>query len=291
MEWEGAIGLANNWSEIAPDLTQHDFEIYHNISQAFDMHQFHSHSFYEIRLIRQGYVSHYDENSSSDLGPGSISILPPGVFHRTSRTPSRSAVLNYDRILLYVSPQFLQQMDTDSFKISPLFDSFADTNSQSLLLTLTDLDKLYQPLSEIVQTNRDDEPLIHLQNRAKVMLVLAQLAERIMQHGASQPAAEDTSLVPQVIAYINANLSENLSLDSLANRFFVNKFYLSHQFKAYTQLSLHQYVVARRMQHAQALLRQGKSPLAVSEACGYREYSSFYKAFLKETGQSPKTFS
>lgn len=150
---------------------------------------------------------------------------------------------------------------------------------------------MQQPLSDIVQTDRDDEPLIHLQNRAKVMLVLAQLAGRIMQQDASQPAVEDTSLVPQVIAYINANLSENLFLDSLANRFFVNKFYLSHQFKAYTQLSLHQYVVARRMQHAQTLLRQGKSPLAVSQACGYREYSSFYKAFLKETRQSPKAFS
>lgn len=46
----------------------------------------------------------------------------------------------------------------------------------------------------------------------------------------------------------------------LSERFYISKFYLSHQFKQYTQLSLHQYILSRRMMHAQILLRSGHAP-------------------------------
>ena len=286
----GGINMANNWCEQTPNLVLHEFEIYDNCSPTIIMNQFHGHSFYELRFIKNGLIHHYCENSSIELGPGDFSLLPPGFFHRVTPISSEKKISNYTRLLLYVSTDLVRSLDSDRFCLSEVFDSFGTSGTQHIHMDADELDSYYLPLQEIVRRNRDDDPLTHLINRAQVELVLARMAERILQLSEPVAPAVDTSLVPRVIAHINANLSENLSLDSLAERFFVSKFYLSHQFKQYTQLSLHQYVLTRRMMHAQLLLRSGEAPTSVAAACGYHEYSSFYKAFLRETGQSPRMF-
>lgn len=282
--------MANNWYEITPDLVAHEFEIYDNCTAPILMSHFHCHDFYELRFIKSGNVQHYCENSTVQLSAGDVSIIPPGVFHRTDSRLSPQPKPLYTRLLLYVSSAFMQTLDSDRFSISDLFTSFANSSTPYFHMDSDELVSYYQPLQEIVRRNRDEEPLSHLINRAQVELMLARIAERILQCGPHATPVEDSALIPRVIAYINANLSEPLSLDSLADRFSVSKFYLSHQFKQYTQLSLHQYVLARRMLHAKSLLRAGQSPSAVAIACSYQEYSSFYKAFLRETGQSPRNF-
>ncbi|TCL57196.1 AraC-like DNA-binding protein [Kineothrix alysoides] len=60
------------------------------------------------------------------------------------------------------------------------------------------------------------------------------------------------------------HLEEELTLDAIANKFFVSKYYISHIFK---------YNISQ-----------------VYQSFGFRDYSSFYRAFKKEFGISPKEF-
>lgn len=280
--------MANNWVESRPNLVAHEFEIYDNVSTSMYMEHFHGHSFYEIRFIIYGHILHYTETSVIELCDGAVSVVPPGLFHRAM--PAASADDPYARVLLYVSTEFMHALDSDALNLSGVFDRFGYHGKQHLHLPGETMRALFEPLQEIVASDNDDKPLRHLINRSSVVLSLARLAELLEQSVDPYQSTGEISLVPRVIAHINANLSENLSLDSLAERFFVSKFYLSHQFKQYTQLSLHQYILARRMMHAQILLRSGYSPTVVARECGYHEYSSFYKAFLRETGKSPRRF-
>ena len=287
--------MANNWDESFPDLINHSFEIYDNCTDAPDMTQFHMHDFYEIRFIIHGNVTHYSENAVHNLGDGCITVIPPGHFHRVTprkESSEKQSTNKYERILLYLSPKFLCSLNSEAFKLSEVFDVFGGSVLNHLSVNPAELPEFTQPLREIVRKNADDAPLYHISNSAVVVLVLASLAERILSHRKLDLKLKsgEGALVPDVISYINSNLSENLSLDSLSEKFFVSKFYLSHQFKQYTQLSLHQYVLTRRMMHAKFLLSSGKSPSETAKACGYHEYSSFYKAFLRETGQSPCNF-
>lgn len=281
--------MPNNWSEAFPNLDLHEFEIYDNVSNDMNMPSFHGHSFYEFHFIGDGYVRRYTENTVCDMGPGCISIMPPQLFHRVTQEHAKTSSVPYRRILLYVSVNFMHFLEADQFKIARIFDDFGHPGDRYLQLNREEMSTFYRPLQQIVRIDRDDEPMQHLQNRAQIMLLLTRLAEYIANNRFST-WSEEPSLVYKVIAYINANLSENLSLDSLAARFFVSKFYLAHRFKEYTQLSLHQYVLIRRMIYAQSLLRSGESPTTVAKLCGYREYSSFYKVFLRETGKTPRSF-
>ena len=287
---QGGNSVPNNFREDTPNLAKNEFEVYYNCSPSVVMDRFHGHSFYELRIIIHDHILHYNESSISELCSGDISIIPPGLFHRIMPAQDTGTIPDYTRILLYLSINFVRSLDTETLRVSEMLNHFGYSGPQHLRLPDEEFAAFCQLLKDVVTADNDDEPLGHFANRARVMLALSQIARAISQNAFLPPSGENTALIPRVIAYINAHLSSDLSLDMLSERFYISKFYLSHQFKQYTQLSLHQYILSRRMMHAQILLRSGHAPTHVAAACGYREYSSFYKAFLRETGVAPKDF-
>jgi AraC-like DNA-binding protein len=96
--------------------------------------------------------------------------------------------------------------------------------------------------------------------------------------------------VADVIAYINEHIGQELSLDEVSGHFYISKFHLIREFKSYTNRSVYQYIVAKRIIQAKLLMQSGVPPTKVYLKCGFREYSSFYKAFKKETGLSPQQY-
>ncbi len=93
--------------------------------------------------------------------------------------------------------------------------------------------------------------------------------------------------VMRVIRYINDNLSDELSLDELARRFFVSKYYLCHMFRKATGVSVLGYINTKRIAMARRLLAAGESATAVAYRVGFGNYSSFYRAFCKQVGHAP----
>ena len=111
---------------------------------------------------------------------------------------------------------------------------------------------------------------------------------RIALH--TQPQQDETAvsdLVDQVLHYIGRHITEELTLDGLAERFFVSKYHLSHTFTRDVGVSLHRYITLRRLLMARQLLGAGVAAGQVSAACGFSDYTSFYRAFKAEYGISP----
>ena len=81
-----------------------------------------------------------------------------------------------------------------------------------------------------------------------------------------------------------------LTLDDLEGTFFASKYYILREFKKYTGLSVHQYMIIRRVMLAQELIGQGVKPREACIQCGFTDYSSFYRAFKARTGLSPEQF-
>lgn len=54
-----------------------------------------------------------------------------------------------------------------------------------------------------------------------------------------QISEKNPEFIRDVIAYINQNVVHAPSLDDLAEKFYVSKYYLSHRFKEYTQTTIH----------------------------------------------------
>ena len=95
------------------------------------------------------------------------------------------------------------------------------------------------------------------------MAELLRLAEgRVPEEGAQ----ESPPLVSQVVDYLGAHYREELSLDALAERFFVSKYHLSHLFSRSVGTSVYRYVLLKRLQNARQLLLDGNRKMYAGTA-------------------------
>ena len=94
-------------------------------------------------------------------------------------------------------------------------------------------------------------------------------------------------IIRQALSYVNNNLTHDISIQTIAAALNISGSRLSHIFKNYTGTSLWNYIIARRIQHAGILLKQGASITDACYECGFNDYSHFVKVFHKIMGVSP----
>ena len=91
-----------------------------------------------------------------------------------------------------------------------------------------------------------------------------------------------------VIKYINRHLSDDLSLISLAERFYLSKTHLNRLFKQSTGTTVWDYIIVKRLFLARKLINAGESPSKVYSQCGFQDYTTFYRAYKQHFGVCPK---
>jgi AraC family transcriptional regulator len=95
-----------------------------------------------------------------------------------------------------------------------------------------------------------------------------------------------------VIEYIMENLGRDLTLAQMAAVAHLSPYYFARQFKAATGLSPYQYVISRRVERAQHLLRKDEElDLAeVALRAGFSDQSRFSFQFKRIVGVTPRQF-
>lgn len=91
----------------------------------------------------------------------------------------------------------------------------------------------------------------------------------------------------RITGYISEHLSEDLTVATLAKKMNISVSGISHIFKKEMGIPVHRYVTQRRLIFAQSLLLTGKKPSKIYSDCGYKDYSSFYKAYCLHFGYPP----
>lgn len=130
--------------------------------------------------------------------------------------------------------------------------------------------------------------LATMQSPARELLMRVMISEFVAAVSAVTDREKDPSpLGMQVMNYIDAHPAQTLSLDALAKRFFVSKFYLCRSFRAYAGESLHGYRTRRRVEAACRLMAAGDTAAAAAWKTGFSDYSTFYRACRKLYGAAP----
>jgi two-component system response regulator YesN len=93
----------------------------------------------------------------------------------------------------------------------------------------------------------------------------------------------------EIKEYIDRNFTDShLSLEILANKFFVSKEYLSKAFKSMYQCNITEYIVGRRMEQARKLLEDNELQIkSIAAKVGYEDVTYFYRVFKKYFKISP----
>ena len=268
-------------------MLSQDFELYYYNDHNLSTVNMHTHPYYEFYFFLEGNVSMQIGDSLYPLGYGDIMLIPPMLSHRLlihgTDMPYRRFVLwisrDYGQHLLALSPdygyltEYAQKHQTYLFHTDQL--SFNSVQSKILRLLEEMHDRRFGRDAQIPLCIND---LILLLNR----IVYTQKHAKIQ--------AEETPLFERLVEYIEEHLDEDLSLERLSDAFFVSKYHISHVFKNNLGISIHQYITKKRL----ALCREAMtSDAPVSDlylGCGFGDYSSFYRAFKKEYGISPKEY-
>ena len=98
---------------------------------------------------------------------------------------------------------------------------------------------------------------------------------------------EGDPLITECIRYIDSNFTKNISVAGISRELRVSESALAHSFKKELGISLYKYIVEKRLIYAHKLISENKKPTKIYLDCGYNDYPTFYKAYLKMFGYPP----
>ena len=243
----------------------------------------HCHDQYELYFFISGSGEFFIEGSQVNLFPYTLLLMRPvdfHYFHLTGSTP-------YERCALHFSAGLLPEPDR-----SFLLSSFGEAGSASAEQSVYPIQQYPELIAAFSRLDRacklpEDEQLLMI--RAILMEILTMLigCRRRPRQSESSTKMLTRTMVSEIVDYLNAHLSERLSLDQLTSHFFISKYHLCRTFKQSTGLTVLEYMTEKRIFLAKALLQQGVGPTTVANRCGFTDYSAFYRAFKQLTGFSP----
>lgn len=102
---------------------------------------------------------------------------------------------------------------------------------------------------------------------------------------------EKKDVVEQVKDYIRAHYNTEISLNEIAQRFYLNPYYLSQLFKKKTGMTYQNYLTLLRMEQAKRLLSETEYRIyEIGEMLGYNDTAYFSKLFERENGCKPSEY-
>ncbi|MGM9629566.1 AraC family transcriptional regulator [Butyricicoccus sp.] len=269
-------------------MTDHLYEYHHYRNDTPPEIDFHQHEFYEIYLFISGSVNYIIEGRTYKLQPGDILLTNNSDIHRPEILPSDQP---YERSIIWLDEDFFRGMRLIGEDLTACFKDAARRNYRLIRPTKSQLAQI-QKLCEILEFERASNQIgnrVMAYSAIATILVLLSRAYYDTPDSAQKDITE-SDLVNQIITYINEHLAEDLTLDDLADHFYVSKYHLSHQFKQFTGLSLYQYIMKKRLTIARNMLMTGTPVTTVYTKCGFNDYSNFLKAFKREFGMNPSDY-
>jgi AraC-like DNA-binding protein len=258
-----------------------DNQIYshHSIDVHPDVDEFamHAHEWYEILYFISGSGTYMVEGSQYPLKPHDVFILRPAEMHKLVINPD----VPYERMVIHFSPDVIAPLDP----AQDLLRAFCDRplGQQNRYSLASDPDGLLR--GAFAAFKFDKIPDVRINLTARLLLILTALDGL---HGSGQMHTPAPGLQSQVVNYVNDHLFEDISVQYIADAFYRSKSQISRIFHQATGSSLWDYVVIKRLMAARAMIQRGEAAHEACSACGFTDYSAFYRAYRNHFGNSPR---
>ena len=261
----------------------HEGLLLRHLTTSYSMNgTFHRHEGYEVYLFLKGNVNCYVEQQCFHMERGDLLVIRPGQYHRPAMLDSS----NYERITMNFQESVFQHFSTDTTDLSSFFRVLSKDKVFFVHLSEEQLQQYLSLITKIEQLWDSEEfgndVLIH-----SCLTRLFVLINRAFRTTGQQTSNIMPKLIRDLLRYIDANLSEPITLKTLEHEFYLNGTYISRQFKKHTGLTLRNYLLDRRISYACTLL---DSDLSITEVChrsGFSDYANFIRSFTKTVGVSP----
>lgn len=259
-----------------------NFRLFHLKDEVKSRIDYHYHEFYKLLFLVSGNGGYSVEGKRYLLKSGDVVLIGSQCVHR----PEFESGMPYERIILYISPDFLQQQSSPDCDLTECFlESFGHV--------LRPDEKLRRHLFSFA-LNLERELSDSRYGRTilcnSILLRLLVEINRSIHYDAVQkpaPMLPKSKRISDIVHYLDTHLTEDLSIDDVAEKFYLSRYHMMRRFREETGTTIHSYLSERRLLLARDFISQGIPATDACFQCGFRSYASFSRAYGKLFGTTP----
>lgn len=260
------------------------FRLFHLNDSQPNEYVYHYHDFHKLIWFISGNVEYHIEGKSYKLEPYDILLVNKGEIHK----PFIDDKVPYERYVFYVSEEFLEEHSEDNSDLSLCFRKAKEEQSSVIRLSPGESSVLFETVKMLKSANADIEYASGMYSRILFLKLLIELNRYCIKSPEvyHKTARYDKKIV-EIIHYINDNLPGDLAIETLSEKFYLSKYHMMRKFKEETGYSIHQYILEKRILAARELILSGVPATSASLECGFKDYSTFSRAYKKLLDYTP----
>ena len=245
----------------------------------------HIHDCYEIYYSISGGKQFLIDNKLYDINSGDLFVINQFESHYVTQINK----MIHERIVISIHPDFLKSISTDKTDLSYCFTHRDENFSHKIEFDKEQQNRFIYFINKIVSAEGFGSDMIEYSSFIELMTNLTKAF--VDNKDSLLSCYKYNNQIQEIIGYINDHVIENITINHLAEHFFLSESYICRIFKLATGTTINKYITARRISIAKSLLSNGSIINDVYIQCGFNDYSNFLKSFKKAVGVSPKKYS
>lgn len=263
---------------------------YHN-NASTDVH---SHEFYEINIVTEGYGTHIVEGNKFQAVKGKVYIIPPLTKHRLNSTKG----MNVFHILLnnYFMERYKSELESLSGFYSLFYDKQSDFKNDTFLKLTDSQLSVIKNLCDILLNEQNDfsSHFKHTEIICNnlIIIIIAELSKMIKTNHFDKAIRNSNEIaIVRILDFINSHYSDKITIDTLLSISYLSKTNMIKYFRLYTKNTPLKYLYQVRTNKAKEKMESGITDVTlIAQECGFFDASHLNKHFKAVFGISPKQF-
>ena len=259
-----------------------DFRLFHLEDAQGTKTEYHYHEFCKLLLLCSGSGVYMVDGQRYSLVAGDIVLIGSHCIHRPEFEPGNP----YERIIIYISPEFLRLHSTPDCDLESCFSGAA---GHVLRPREGKRERIFTMAEQLEKELAGDKFGRIVLSRGLLLQLLVRICRESRSTAANRPGPvlPGNERILDILRYIDAHLTEDLTIDFLSELFYISKYHMMRLFRQETGRSIHSYLSERRLLHARDLIDQGMNATESCFRSGFGSYSSFTRAYSKRFGTTP----
>lgn len=241
-----------------------------------NLFKMHTHNTYEIYCFISGNAKYFIEGTTYALKPNDILIIKKSEAHSlliSSNSPYKRIVVcfNSDALLCEDKETALNFLDTKPLGKNNSFP-FKIYNSYNWIYYL----------EQMCNSDKFEEKRIYL------TVFINELSKAYSKLSDNINSNDKSDNIDLIIQYINNNLCNYVDLENISKKFNYSKTHLNRRFNQIFGVTVSEYILTKKIIKSKEMLNNGTPPTQAYISCGFNDYCTFYRNYIKKFGVSPK---
>lgn len=258
---------------------EQDFRLFHIKDQTKREFSYNYHDFHKVIIFLSGKAAYHIEGKSYYLKPWDILLVNRHAIHK----PEIDFSVPYERFVLWI------RNDIKSTELLRCFQKAIDRSYNLIRLDSDTQEKLKQLLYELEAALKDKKFGSELLGSALFTQFMVYVNRIFLekQYIYDARSYSSDSQIEELLRYINHNLTEDLSIETLARKYYLSKYHMMRKFKEETGYTVHNYIISKRLLLARTKISEGTPILKAAQLSGFSDYTTFSRAYKKQFGIAP----